>query len=88
LTGVIIINKKYNMEPAIVIELGVSDDLAQVLSVLHTNYATENRILKRHFGDIKEFRYLLQKETWQEVFSETEGKCEIPAFYERSSISF
>jgi len=63
------------MEPATVIEFGLSDHQAQVLPVLRKNHANVNRrILKRHFGNdnIREFEYLLKKETWQEVFSETE----------------
>jgi hypothetical protein len=47
-----------------VIELGVSNHQAQVLSVLHNNYASENRrVLKTHFGDdnIRKFRYLLKR---------------------------
>jgi hypothetical protein len=83
LIDVIIINKKYYMEPATVIELGFSDHQAQVLSVPHKNHASVNRgVMKRHFGDdnIREFKYLLKKETWQEVFSETEVNTKFKAF--------
>jgi len=40
------------------------------------------RILKRHFRDdnIREFQYLLEKETWQEVFRETELNAKFKAF--------
>jgi len=71
LIDVIIINKNHYMKPATVIELGISNHQAQVMSVLHkTHTSVNNRVLKRHFRDenIREFQYLLEKETWQEVF--------------------
>jgi hypothetical protein len=70
LIDVIIINKKYYMEPATVMELGTSDHQAQVLSVRRKTHTRVNsRVLKRRFRDdnIREFQYLLEKETWQEV---------------------
>jgi hypothetical protein len=45
------------------------------LIVLRKNHTGVNRrVLKRHFGDdnVREFKYLLKKVTWQEIFSETE----------------
>jgi len=83
LINVIITNKKYYMEPATVIELGVSDHQAQVLSVLHKTHTSVNRIvLKRHFGydNIREFQYLLEKETWHEVLLETEVNAKFMVF--------
>jgi exonuclease III len=80
---VIIINKKYYMEPATVIELGFSHQQAQVLNVLHKNHASVNRkVLKRHLGydKIREFEYLLKKVTWQEVYSETEVNAKFKIF--------
>jgi hypothetical protein len=40
------------------------------------------RARKRHFGDenIREFRYLLEKETWQEVLAETEVNTKFEVF--------
>jgi len=79
----IIINKKYYMELATVIELELLNHQAQVLPVLHKNHASENRrVLKRHFGDgnIRKFIYLLKKVTWQEVFSETEVNAKFKVF--------
>ena len=83
LIDVIVINGKHYKEPATVVELGISDHQAQVLAVLgktHTN--GKRRELKRHFGDenIREFQYLLEKETWQEVFLETEVNAKYNAF--------
>ena len=54
-----------------------------MLPVLHTNHASvKRRVLKRHFGDdnIREFKYLLIKVTWQEVFSETELNAKFKVF--------
>jgi len=56
---------------------------AQVLPVLHKNHASVNRrVLKKHFGDDnnREFKYLLKKVTWQEVFSETEVNAKFKVF--------
>jgi hypothetical protein len=83
LIDVSIINKKYYMEPATVTELRFSDHQAQVLSVLRKNHTSVNRrVLKRHFGDdnIREFQYLLKKETWQDVFLETELNAKFQVF--------
>jgi len=71
------------MKPATIIELGLSDHQAQVLPALHKNHASVNRrVLKRHFGDdnIREFKYLLKKVTWQKVFSETEVNAKLKVF--------
>jgi len=71
------------MEPATVIELELSDHQAQVLPVLCKNHAIVNRrILKGHFGgdNIREIEYLFKKETWQEVFSETEVNTKFKVF--------
>jgi len=59
-----------------------SDYHAQVLPVLHKYHASVNsRVLKKHFGyDNKEFKYLLKKVTWQEVFSETEVNAKFKVF--------
>jgi len=81
--NVIIINNKYYMKPATVIELGISDHQAQVLSVSHTTPSSViKRVLKRHFrvDNIREYQYLLEKETWQEVFRETEVNAKFEAF--------
>jgi hypothetical protein len=51
--------------------------------VLRKNHASVNRkVLKRHFGDdnIREFKYLFKKDTWQEVFSETEVNAKFKFF--------
>jgi hypothetical protein len=88
LIDVIIINNKYYMETATVIELGLSDHLAQVLDMPCKNQASESRrVLRRHFGDenIGEFKYLLEKETWQEVFLRDRDKRKIRGYYELSS---
>ena len=71
------------MEHATVTELRLSDHQAQALPVLRKNHASVNRrILKRHFWDnnIREFKYLLNKVTWQEVFSEIEVNAKLKVF--------
>jgi len=71
------------MEPATVTELGFSDHQAQVVPALCKNHACVNRrVLKRHFGDnnVREFKYLLKKVTWQEIFSETEVNTKFKVF--------
>ena len=71
------------MKPATVIELGISDHQAQVLSVLHKTHTSVNkRVLKRHFRDnnIREFQYLLETETRPEVFRETEVNAKLKFF--------
>jgi hypothetical protein len=91
LIDVIIINKKYYVEPATVIELGFSDHQAQVLSVLHKNHASVNRrVLKRHFGDdnTREFKYLLKKGEMAGSIFRDRGKRKIQGFYECNFTSF
>ena len=80
---VIIINKTHYSIPATVIELGLSDHQAQVLPVLNKTRSSANqRVLKRHFreNNIREFKYLLTKETWQEVLTETEVNAKFEVF--------
>jgi len=74
LLDVIIINKTHYTLPATVIELGLSDHQAQVLPVLNKTRSSANqRVFKRHFreNNIREFKYLLTKETWREVLLDT-----------------
>jgi hypothetical protein len=70
LIDVIIIDKKYYMEPATVIELGFSNHQAQVLSVLRKNHDSVNRrVLKGHFGDDNgEFKYYLKRRLGRKYF--------------------
>jgi hypothetical protein len=77
------INKKYYTKPATVTELGLSDQQAQVLPVLLKNHTSVNeRVLKRHFGEdnISEFKCLLNRVSWQEVFLETEVNAKFKVF--------
>jgi hypothetical protein len=79
----VIINKKYYTEPATIIELGLSDHEAQVFSVLFKNHTSVNcRVLKRHFEEdnISEFKCLLNKVSWQEVYLETEVNANFRVF--------
>ena len=53
-----------------------------IISVLFTHASVNRRVLTRHFGDdnIREFKYLLKKETWQEVLSEAEVNAKFKVF--------
>jgi hypothetical protein len=65
------------------VELGLSDHQAQILPVLKKVQSdTHQRSLKRYFSNsnISEFKYLLSKETWQEVFSVSETNAKYEAF--------
>jgi hypothetical protein len=80
----IIINKKRYIKPATVIELGLSHHQAQVLPVLNKTWVSVNkRVLKRFFreNNTREFKYLLFKETWQEVLTETEVNAKFDPIY-------
>jgi hypothetical protein len=77
------INKKYYKERAMVIELELSNHQAQGLPVLLKNHTNVNqRLLKRHFGEdnISELKCLLNKVSWQEVFSDTEVNAKFKVF--------
>jgi exonuclease III len=83
LLNVMIINRKYYMEPATVVDLELSDHHAQLLPVLFKNHTdVDHKVLKRYFGEenIKEFKSLSEKLSWQEVFSETEVNVKFKAF--------
>jgi exonuclease III len=83
LLDVIIINKAHYKTPATIVELGLSDHQAQMLPIQNiTRSRTNQSILKRQFKDsnINEFKYLLSKETWQEVFAETEVNAKFEVF--------
>jgi exonuclease III len=75
LLDVIIINKAYYTTPATIVELGLSDHQAQMLSILgKIQSKTYNRILKRVYSEnsISEFKHSLSNENWQEVLMATE----------------
>jgi hypothetical protein len=69
LIDVIVTNKQAYECPSMVLDLGYSDHLAQMLK-LHVNGPNRGpiKIRKRQYtkGNIEEFNYLLQKELWQE----------------------
>ena len=80
---VVIINGKHYKYPATVIEFGLSDHLAQKLSVQNISRTSNNKtVLKRSFGknSIREFKHLLNKETWQGVLTGTEVNTEFEVF--------
>jgi hypothetical protein len=83
LLDVIIINRKNYKYPTTVIELGLSDHLAQMLPVQNTiRKRKKKKVLKRRFGEnnIREFKHLLNKETWQEVLTGAEVNTKFEVF--------
>jgi hypothetical protein len=83
LIDVMIINRKYCMEPVTAVDLGLSDHHAQLLPVLFKNHIdVDQNVLKRYFREknIREFKSLLGKRSWQEVLSETEINAKFKAF--------
>jgi hypothetical protein len=61
----------------------LSDHLAQKLPVQNISRTSNNkRVLKRCFGEnnIREFKHLLNKETWQEVLTGTEVNTNFEVF--------
>ena len=83
LIDVIVTNKKYTEQRAEVIDLGLSDHLAQILSIQsekRTNIL--NTIVKRQFTNsrFEEFMYLLSRESWVEVVNQSDVNAALEAF--------
>jgi len=71
LIDVIITNKEITRDTATVIDLGYSDHMAQVLKLpIKRMLHRWNIIASRKYSDknVEEFKYMLSKETWQEVY--------------------
>ena len=65
------------------LELGLSDHQAQLLQVRNKTWVSnKKRVLKRCFREynISEFKYLLNKENWQEVLTENEANDKFEVF--------
>jgi hypothetical protein len=83
LLDIIFTNKETNKVLATVLDLGYSDHLAQIL---HINVDRHKRGLvktrKRQFTkeNIKEFKYLLHNELWQQTFSNSDVNITFNAF--------
>jgi hypothetical protein len=64
-------------------DLGFSNHYAQVLSICTENHSSRpQRVRKRVFKEegIKELQYVLNKETWQEMFLESEVNAKFNTF--------
>jgi hypothetical protein len=75
LLDVIITNNEKLLETARIMELGMSDHYAQILSIpikshISSFYKTYERQINE--DNIQEFLYLLQQEPWQEVYREVD----------------
>jgi hypothetical protein len=71
LIDAIVINKQAYECLSMVLDLGYSDDLAQIIKI-NVNRSTREHVKSRKSqftkGSIDKFNYLLQKESWQECF--------------------
>ena len=83
LTDVIITNKDIPVFSTAVVELGFSDQLAQIVKI---NTGKRNRrtktVVRRQFthNSIEEFKYLLSKELWNDVYNRLDVNCSLEAF--------
>jgi hypothetical protein len=80
---VIITNKDNQDLEAIVDELGYSDNLAQILSIKSgKDIKCLKKVRKRQFTQdrVEEFKYVLSKEPWQEVFNQSDVDSSLKAF--------
>jgi len=76
LTDVIITNKDYHEKLATVVDLGNSDHKAQILYLnIDTLIRGHKKVKTRQFTEksIEEFKCLLNKESWQEVFKTSQA---------------
>jgi hypothetical protein len=83
LLDVIVINKDDHINQAVVLDLGYSDHQAQILHINVENLKKGPvRIKERQFTEesIEEFNYLLSKESWQELWLNTEVNTKFNIF--------
>ena len=80
---VVITNEKKSINSLRVMNLGLSDHHALILSILISDFSNiRHRIKKRQFSEanVQEFLYLLKKVTWQEVYEESEVNVKFSTF--------
>jgi hypothetical protein len=83
LLNVIVINKESHTNPGTVVDLGFSDHQAQIFWTAAENPKNAPvKVRKRQFTEkgIKEFKYLLLKESWQEVLLNSEVNTKFNVF--------
>ena len=85
LLNVVITNEKKYINSLRVMDLGLSDHYAQIVSILIPKFNNKlYRMKKRKFNETntQEFHYLLNHVTWQEVCWESEINAKFSAFME------
>jgi hypothetical protein len=83
LLDVIIIHEEKLLEPARVMELGMSDHYAQILSIpIKTHSIRSYKVFERELNEenMQEFLYLLQQESWQDVYREVDANTKFNKF--------
>ena len=79
----IIIHEEKLIEPARVIELGMSDHYAQILSIpIKTHITRSYKVFERQLNEenMQEFLHLLQQESWQDVYREIDANTKFNKF--------
>jgi hypothetical protein len=83
LIDVIVTNREYLEQRATVIDLGLSDHLAQIIRIhREKRINTIKIIVKRQFTNstVEEFMNLLSQESWVEVFNQSDVNASLEAF--------
>jgi hypothetical protein len=83
LLDVVITNEKKSINSLKIMDLGLSDHYAQILTIPVLDFSNiAYRIKKRQFSEanVQEFLYLLNKVTWQEVYVESDVNAKFNTF--------
>jgi hypothetical protein len=83
LLDVVITNEKKFINSLKIMDLGLSDHYAQILTILILDFSNiPYRIKKRQFceANVQEFLYLLNQVTWQEVYIESDVNAKFNTF--------
>jgi hypothetical protein len=83
LLDVIIIHEEKLLELARVMELGMSDHYAQILSIpIKTGSTRSYKVFERQLNEenMQEFLHLLQQESWQDVYGEIDANTKFNKF--------
>ena len=83
LLDVVITNEKKPINSLKVMNLGLSDHYAQILSIPISDLSNiPHRIKKRQFSEasVQEFLYILNQVTWQEVYVESDVNAKFNTF--------
>jgi hypothetical protein len=82
---VVITNENKSLNSIRVMDLGLSDRYAQILSILtsFSNNIPHRVKKKRHYSEanVQEFFYLLNQVTWQDVYRESDVNAKFSIFF-------